>query len=252
MPADPKELLPLGMMATRRWLIAQGVSRHALDNAVKSGVFESLAPGVVSRSGIALSWQGLASSLNRMSATPVYVGGLAALELGGLAHFVKQRQRVTLFAAVAAPTWLQKLEIGVQLGWQKYSTLWPDDLWQQPALLREVSWFDGLPGYLQATPEQAYLEVLLGVQGASSFEHADLLMEGLRTLSPRRLDVLLHHCKSIKVKRLFFFFARRHQHDWYQKLSQEHYDLGSGKRQIIKGGKLNKDLLITVPEHFHG
>ena len=103
-----------------------------------------------------------------------------------------------------------------------------------------------------AAPEQAYLEVLADVPDRVSFEHADQLMQGLTSLSPRRLDVLLKGCRHIKVKRLFFFFATRYDYGWLKHLDRKAYDLGSGKRVVARGGKLDGDYLITVPEAFHG
>lgn len=85
-----------------------------------------------------------------------------------------------------------------------------------------------------------------------SFEHADNLMQGLTSLSPRRLDALLKACRHVQVKRLFFFFADRHPYAWRKELNPADYDLGSGKRSVVPGGKLDATWLITVPEAFHG
>ena len=74
-----------------------------------------------------------------------------------------------------------------------------------------------------------------------------MLMEGLANLSPGRLQKLLRDCRSVKVKRLFFYFADRHQHAWLKRLDKEAIDLGQGKRMLVKGGKLDKNYLITVP-----
>jgi hypothetical protein len=52
-----------------------------------------------------------------------------------------------------------------------------------------------------STPERAILEMLDGLPTHESFDRADKIMEGLTTLSPRRLQKLLLDCKSIKVKR---------------------------------------------------
>ena len=80
-----------------------------------------------------------------------------------------------------------------------------------------------------------------------SFDHADKLMESLTTLSPRRLETLLLNCRSVKVKRLFFFFAERHNHQWLNRLDPHSFDLGQGNRVLAKGGKLDPRYHITVP-----
>ena len=59
-------------------------------------------------------------------------------------------------------------------------------------------------------------------------------------------------CRHIKVKRLFFFFATRYDYGWLKHLNRKAYDLGSGKRVVTKGGRLDSEYLITVPEAFHG
>jgi hypothetical protein len=70
----------------------------------------------------------------------------------------------------------------------------------------------------------------------------------INSLSPNRLSKLLADCKSIKVKRLFFFFADRHNPAWRKRLNSEEFDLGSGDRMLAKGGRLDPTYRITVPE----
>ncbi|CAN7356046.1 type IV toxin-antitoxin system AbiEi family antitoxin domain-containing protein [Mesorhizobium amorphae] len=42
-----------------------------------------------------------------------------------------------------------------------------------------------------SSPERAYLEVLMDVPGAISFEHADQLLQGMTVLSTKRMEQLL-------------------------------------------------------------
>jgi hypothetical protein len=83
-----------------------------------------------------------------------------------------------------------------------------------------------------------------------SFHQVDMLVEGLRTLSPRRLQTLLADCQSVKVKRLFFWFADRHQPAWLKQIDRAVVNLGVGTRMLVKGGKLDPTYLITVPEEL--
>ena len=92
------------------------------------------------------------------------------------------------------------------------------------------------------------LELLDEVPQRETFHQADVLMEGLRNLSPRRLQALLTACRSVKVKRLFLWFTERHQHPWLKRLDRNHIDLGKGKRMLVRGGKLDAKFKITVPE----
>jgi hypothetical protein len=119
-----------------------------------------------------------------------------------------------------------------------------------------------------STPERAILEALLDVPERLSFEHANQLFQGLLTLSPNRLYKLLEDCTNVKVKRLFLWLAEKNERPWmkikkqpsadkrswigmrkidFGQFSMESGSLGSGKRMLVKGGKLDPKYLITVP-----
>lgn len=256
MPAEPDrpkptELLPYGQLATRQWLLGHGMTRHALDNALKSAKLATLTRGVVARPGVPVHWQGLAASLHRMQPGVVYVGGLTALEQAGLGHYLPAAPAVHLYSGRPEPAWLKRLDLGVALVWHSTRRLWDPAGLQQAGSLREVAETHG-GCYLVATPEQAYLELLAQVPERVSFEHADQLMQGLTSLSPRRLDALLRRCRHVRVRRLFFFFADRHRYGWLGHLDRAAYDLGSGKRVVARGGRLEREYLITVPDELHG
>lgn len=59
---------------------------------------------------------------------------------------------------------------------------------------------------------------------------------------------LLEQCTSIKVKRLFLWSAERIGHAWSDQLEPKRVDLGSGKRQLYKGGVFDRKYQITVPQ----
>ena len=98
-----------------------------------------------------------------------------------------------------------------------------------------------------STPERAILELLDEVPQKETFHQADMLMDGLVNLSPQRMTLLLQECRSVKVKRLFLWFAERHRHAWFKHLDSKKVDLGSGKRMLVRGGRLDPKYLITVP-----
>jgi hypothetical protein len=99
-----------------------------------------------------------------------------------------------------------------------------------------------------STPERALLELLDELPGRESFHVVDKLIEGLASLSPNRLQKLLEDCASVKVKRLFFFFAERHNPAWLKRIEREAIDLGAGDRMLVRGGKFDPVYRITVPE----
>ena len=252
-------LVPHGLVVTRKWLLAQGLGKHSIDNAVKSGQLNALAYGVYERPGNYLKWEGVITSLQRMGYSAV-AGGLTALGLQGYAHYLPlgNREYVHVYSGCALPAWINKLlrhdtNVDVEFVWHNTTRLFKDTNTVSKIGDREINWADNPLPLLISTPEKAFLEVLFEVPQNVSFEHADQLLQGLVTLSPRRLHALLLNCQHIKTKRLFFWFLQRHEHAWINKLNPDDYDLGAGKRMIVKGGKLDRRYQITVPESMlHG
>lgn len=246
------KVLPLDMLATKSWLEAQGLTLHFLDNAVRNKTLLPLVAGVYIRQEARLSWKGIVTSLQRMSNTPVHVGGLTALELEGLGHYLSKgsKPRVHLYCAATLPRWLGRIDAPAQFEWHGTRRLWSETLMQDNQYLRQDIWQVSLPPLHYSCPEKAILELLAAVPTSISFEHADQLMQGLHNLSPRKLNALLKACSSIKSKRLFLWLAGRHQHAWLKHLTPDQYALGTGKRLIAKGGKLEPIWQITVPKEM--
>ena len=253
-----KALLPYGMLATKRWLAEQGLSAHALDNAVKTETLLLLATGVYSQYSRSVSWEGVIASMQRMekdgseNASPVVVGGLSALGLSGLSQYLSlgNTPHIHLYVQGRLPTWLARLSLPMKFEGHRTSKLWPESVLQNKAFIKEHEWEAELPPVYFSCPEKAILELLMDLPDRVTFEHADELMQGLVNLSPRKLDTLLKACKSVKAKRLFFWMAKRQAYPWFSKLNVKDYDLGSGKRVVAKGGKLDTDYLITVPSNM--
>ena len=101
-----------------------------------------------------------------------------------------------------------------------------------------------------STAERAFLELLDEVPQAASFHEADTLVEGLSTLSPRRMSHLLASCRSVKTKRLALWFADRHGLPWAARLDRQAIDLGQGNRVLVPGGRLDPTYKITVPREM--
>src|SRR3546814_19952287 len=70
----------------------------------------------------------------------------------------------------------------------------------------------------------------------------------LANLRARVWRSLLRSWRSVKVRRLFFVFADRHEHAWLKHLDKDASDFGSGPRALVKGGKLHPTYRIYVPE----
>ncbi len=254
--------LPAGLLATTDWLRARGYSRQLLGHYVASGWLESPARGVYRRPGPPLKWQQVAASLQHLLQLPAHVGGLTALEAQGKGHFLRLSGVMTvhLYAQVRLPAWLSKLLLADRFIVHRDRLFTEPDVsavheardatvaWSPPGIgLTQLTWGAYDTPLTYSTLERAFLELLDDSAEAGSIVHANLILQGLTTLSPRRLRALLTVCRSIKVKRLFFALAGRHNHQWVRALDAKDFDLGKGKRQLVPGGRLHPEYLITLP-----
>lgn len=263
-----EKTLPEGLLVDSAWLEREEYSRALRSQYVSAGWLEQPTRGVFRRSRGTVGWEQVVVSLQTLLGHPVSVGGRTALELQGYAHYLPQSQKaIHLYCDGKLPAWLHKLPLEQRFMTHNRLRLFPraEDLPSQgipldagpseeeAALeqgLRINRWGQWNWPLVISTPERAYLELLDELPQNETFHMADVMMEGLANLSPRRLQVLLESVQSVKVKRLFFFFAERHRHQWLGRIEQGKIDLGQGKRVLVKGGKLDPKLLITVPKEF--
>ena len=261
--------LPDGVLVNTAWLKEHGYSRQLLSYYVSAGWLDQPVRGVYRRPRGSPTWQQLVVSLQTFLDYPLAVGGRTALELQGYAHFLSHKEsQVHLYGPKSPPGWLSNLRLGVLFKYHNDHRLFKNHP-VAPEIKKLVgataSAKDSLSLSLTAlpwgqwdwklilsTPERALLELMDELPERETFHQVDMLMQGLANLSPRRLQRLLADCKSVKVKRLFFFFADRHAHAWLKPLKKQTFDLGSGKRMLAKGGRLDATYQITVPEDLNG
>jgi len=271
------QLVPEGLLVDAAWLEKHGYSHPLRQKYVAAGWLASLARGVYRRPparlassapSAAVDWELVVLSLQNLMRYGVSVGGRTALELQGFAHYLPARggREVHLYTSERLPGWLAKipanatwvvhndrlfenegrglssLSVNVQGG----ATLNNDPLHGDS--LTTLPWGHWNWPLTVSTPERAALELVDELPTRESFDQVDALMDGLATLSPRRLQRLLEACRSVKAKRLFLLFAERHNHAWFKKLDRSRIDLGRGKRALVAGGRLHPKYLITVPD----
>jgi len=261
-----------GLVVDSSWLERHGVSRQLRRKYVMHGWLLPLARGVYCRSPLpdmlsSVPWQQLVISLNALQNLPVAAGARTALEIQGFNHYVSSGglREAHLYANEELPGWVSRVPVDTKLILHNARKLFrnrdvPAYFTKGDAAPRppEDSGFTGQSWgrwkypLTVSTPERAILELLNEVPRQETFHQADVLMEGLRNLSPRRLKALLSDCRSVKAKRLFFWFAERHNHAWLQKIDRSGIDLGKGKRMLVRGGKLDTKYNITVPEKLDG
>lgn len=262
-------LVPEGLVVDSGWLSSNGYYNSLRSKYVSSGWLAHLAHGVYSRPRHALDWIQVVVSLQTILEYPLVVGGRSALELQGFGHYATDLKVVHLYSQRPPPPWLDGLPIKVRfevhngarlflapierrhedLAWERIAQ---DGALVEPALQSIGNLKLGNQPWPVAAsiPERAILEAIDELPRHESFHQLDMVMEGLTTLRPRRLQALLEACRSIKVKRLFFLLAERHGHAWLTRIDRDAISLGKGKRSLVPGGKLDPKYQITVPEDF--
>ena len=244
-----EQSLPEGQLADRRWLRSQGFDRPRVDYFLRSGKIEPVARGVYRRPGPPLKWEHVVFSLNEIG-YPVRVGGQAALNLQGLAHYlpIGMPQTIELYGQTKVPGWVDYFQnsFRFELHSRKLFDALPD------ASIHHMpfgAWDWPIP---YSTQELAMIEFLASVRDAAGFSKADKYFESAVNLRPDMLRAVLLSCTQVKAKRLFMWFTDRHGHAWRERLATEGIDLGRGKRMIVKGGTYDANYQITVPREMNG
>jgi hypothetical protein len=199
-------------------------------------------------------------SLQQIMHKPLHVGGRTALELSGYGHYVEARETPLVYLyGVGLPSWLAKLPIAAQFE-SRSSGLFANsdtgiemrryDLRSGEASGASRDSESASPwewSLTMSAPERAILEMIDELPHRESFHQVDAVMEGLANLRPQLLGKLLRECTSVKVKRLFLWYADRHGHAWFKHLDQSSVDLGKGKRQLVPQGHFDSRYQITLP-----
>ena len=271
--------MPEGLLADAAWFTSEGYPSSLRSRYVASGWLTPVTRGVfrrpVHKPGVEdalapLRWQHVVISLQLVLERPIVVGGRTALEIDGFGHYASSAgpREVHLYGDERAPGWLETLPIETHFvfhnarklfraepisdGFEGLKSVMASDAPPRLATIHgSLTWThfgDGDWPIVHSTRERAILELLDELPDKETFHQADVLMEGLVNLSPRRMRRCLRECRSVKVKRLFLWFAERHGHAWLERLDREAIDLGSGKRRLFRGGKLDPKYQITVPE----
>ena len=253
--------VPPGCLVDTRWLKAQSIDAKSIHNYVARGWLERLIRGVYRRplpEGVAaqpvVSWVSTLLSLQWIMQYDVHLGGLSALNLAGHAHYLYLGQTPRVHVYGDTPAWLKRLPTDTPIDVHQ-RTLFGDD----PTGIVDADQ-DNLPSNQPmnawrwplkvSSPERAVLEALDRLPSDTSFSHMDKIFESLTTLRPRQLMKLLVTCRRVKVRRLFFVFADRHQHAWRKHLDTDQIDFGTGPRALVEGGKLHPTYRIYVPRAF--
>lgn len=247
--------LPEGVVVPSAWLSERGISPQLVRKYVAGGWLTALAHGAYTRHAASpVDWQGVVLALQRLAQQPIHVGGLSALNLHGLAHYLPLggESRIHLWnhgrGLARLPAWVSSISLSQQFVFHRQrlfeAAIAGEGLAPLPTRVRDWT-------LTTSSPERAILEVLSLVGDTpASFTHAAELFEGLPALRPALVQQLLEGCTNIKVKRLFLFLVTRQDAPWSRKLKIDRITIGHGKRQVTRGGRLDVRFSITVPEQF--
>ena len=257
--------VPPGFMVDTPWLRDQNIDPKSIHDYVRSGWLERVIRGVYRRplpenvqASSDTEWQIPLLSLQWIMDWDVHLGGESALDLAGYSHYLSLGQRPRIHLYGDTPSWLKRLPTKTKFVIHRRSLFGNDhsginetnrdksgnrsddtnqkavNVWRWPIKA--------------SSPERAILEALDELPKHASFDNLDKVFEGLTTLRPKMLDTLLASCESVKVRRLFFVYADRHNHAWRQYIDTSKVDFGSGPRALAEGGKLHPTYKIYVPE----
>ncbi len=236
---------PAGTVAALPWLEKHGVYQQLAYEYERTGWLRRVGPGAYVRLNDNVDWTGALFALQTHLKLPIHVAAKTALELKGFGHFVPvgKGSVVYLFGCrnVRLPPWYLRHPWGRQIQYfvpKLFGGVDSLGLTSQSFQNFEVQ---------TSTPERAMMEALYLAPKEQGVEEAFHLMEGLTALRSDLVFSLLKNCRSIKVKRLFLALAKRCNHAWYLNLDTSKINLGTGKRVVVPGCKLDKEFQITLP-----
>jgi len=243
------KLVPEGTVVTNEYLLKNGVSRSAKDYYLRSGKLESFYRGVYRKPGPKLKWENIVYSL-RMMDYAVHVGGLSALNKHGFSHYIKFSNEDSVFLYrdddKKLPNWVDKIVLKNDVNIKIMSkNPFPTNFRKGIIYISFGLWDWSIP---YSSAERALLEFLNKTSDKTDFEVANELFESAVNLKPKLVQTLLENCLFVKSKRLFLWFAKKHNHQWFSELETDKINLGKGKLHIVSGGVYNNEYKITVPK----
>ncbi|MBI5448615.1 MAG: type IV toxin-antitoxin system AbiEi family antitoxin domain-containing protein [Gammaproteobacteria bacterium] len=237
---------PLGIPLTSDWLNCNGYYKQLVNLYCKNGWIKSLGRGVYTRLNDPITWQGAVNAIQTQLHLPVHIGGLTALQIYGVTQYIMLNNLEPTFYLYHSNKKTPKLPMWFQ---KKFTHCH----WEQKLLFKtEIGLgnkeVEGIQIKL-SSPERAILEVLSIVPNKVTLTHVNELMESLDRLRSDVMQELLESCLSIKVKRLFLYFAEKCNLACFNELELSRIDIGAGKRVIDSGGRYHKKWLLSLPEN---
>lgn len=235
--------LPQGVVFLSSWLAENGYSYDLQKVYRKNRWLTSIGSGAMIRSGYQVDYLGAIYALQVYAKINIHPAARTALALSGKSHYLEMNlNKAILFGAAKEelPTWFKRYNWGLEIDYYTTSML-PSGVG-----LIDYTVYNfkiKISGSIRAIMECIYL-----AQEEASLIECYELMEGLNNLVPKKVQTLLEQCTSVKVKRLFLYFAEKANHSWLKYVNLDNIDLGKGKRSLVKDGIYIPKYQITVPK----
>jgi hypothetical protein len=238
--------LPRGTVLLPSRLLSQGYSYELQQCYRKGGWLKSIGKGAMLKSNDPFVLAGALSALQNFVNVNIHVGGRSALELQGVAHYLQiNSYETTLFVNgnVKLPLWFTNND------WNTKTRLFRLSLFEDE-MMGMTDFNDGEQTMKISNVDRAIMECLALCPAQFSLSEAYELMEGLSGLRPAKVQELLAKCKSVKVKRLFLYFAEKAEHRWFKYLDAKKIDLGAGNRSLTESGVLIPKYKLILPKEL--
>lgn len=204
---------------------SEEIPRQSVSSYVNSGWLEKVDTGLYKKKYNDINILSVLKTLFNYSDLNIHIGGRYIISEKGYSHYIRFEEKVELFGSKnKLPKYFRNFQ-------DKYNYH-----------NKEIFTNDYGIKSNESCLERAVLEQIC----IGGLEESKLIMQGMNILRPTIVQKLLMNCKHIKTKRLFLYFADLFNHKWVDKLDLDSIYLGKGKRQINKGGKLNKKYKIVI------
>jgi len=240
------QTLPRGLVLLSSWLTTKGYPYELQQRYRASGWLRSIGRGAMVKTGDSTGLSGAIVALQMQAKLNIHIGGRSALERLGLTHYLQvNSQETTLFieGKDALPSWFTNNQ------WDSQIRVFRISLFNE----KNTGFMDYVDGELTlkiSNATRAMMECLSLCPNQFSLTEAYEIMEGLTALRPAQAQKLLEHCKSIKVKRLFLFFAEKVGHAWFKHINTKQISLGSGVRSLSKEGVFVSKYQLVLPKEL--
>ncbi|WP_407434399.1 type IV toxin-antitoxin system AbiEi family antitoxin domain-containing protein [Treponema sp.] len=232
---------PQNTVMTVKGLVESGLKHYEILRFEKSGIIKRLSSGAYSRFNENPDVFGAVNALQRDLKQSSHIGGRTALALvyGKIQYAADRKIEIFSYKQEKFPTWFKTL-------YSSSCIQFMTDFLPSMEGLNEWK-HDGYTSLVSAQ-ERALLELLYQVPNSVTPQEAFEIMQLITVIKPSVMQKLLENCKSIKTKRMLLCFAELCGHQWFHRLKTESMDLGSGIREITKGGKLYSNFNLVLPE----